>query len=192
MKIWKRNAVIVTLLLFVCVAVFLNWQYNRTAELDDYAQFEDTGSLFDDTLLAGESGGETAGGDLGSEDQTAGADDANDYFSTARLSRQKSRDAAHALLEEAVSVSGITQEVVDETSAALESMAVLTVAEATVESLIIAKGFEDCVAFASDDSISIVVAEPSDGFTVSDIAKITDVVTTELGYTTDQIKIVGV
>ena len=36
------------------------------------------------------------------------------------------------------------------------------------------------------------VAEPSDGFTVSDVAKITDVVTTEMGYTAEQIKIVGV
>jgi hypothetical protein len=31
MKKFKRNAVILAVLLFVCVAVYLNWAYNKTA-----------------------------------------------------------------------------------------------------------------------------------------------------------------
>ena len=33
MKIFKRNAVIITVLLFVAVAVYLNWSYNRGQDL---------------------------------------------------------------------------------------------------------------------------------------------------------------
>ncbi len=30
MKIWKRNAVVAAIVLFVCVAVYLNWSYDQT------------------------------------------------------------------------------------------------------------------------------------------------------------------
>ena len=29
MKVWKRNAVVAAIVLFVCVAVYLNWSYGR-------------------------------------------------------------------------------------------------------------------------------------------------------------------
>ena len=29
MKQWKRNAVIATVLLFICAGVYLNWSYNQ-------------------------------------------------------------------------------------------------------------------------------------------------------------------
>lgn len=39
MKIWKRNAIIATVLLFVCAGIYLNWSYNNkqpaAAELTD-------------------------------------------------------------------------------------------------------------------------------------------------------------
>ena len=196
MKIWKKNLIIIALVVFVGVAVYLNWQYNKADQgSEDYAQAEDSGVLLGDTKLvdgAADELAEQAEAANATDDESNEYESENDYFAATRLSRQKSRDAALALLEEAVSVQGITQDEVDETSEEIEAMAAMTMAESNIESLIIAKGFEDCVAFADDDSISIVVAEPTDGFTVSDIAKITDIVTTELNYTSDQIKIVGV
>ena len=32
MKVFKRNAVIITVLVFVCVAVYLNWSYDKKTE----------------------------------------------------------------------------------------------------------------------------------------------------------------
>ena len=29
MKLWKRNAVVAAIVLFVCAAVYLNWSYNQ-------------------------------------------------------------------------------------------------------------------------------------------------------------------
>ena len=31
MKLWKRNAVVAAIVLFVCVAVYLNWSYQQEA-----------------------------------------------------------------------------------------------------------------------------------------------------------------
>ncbi|MGI5970307.1 MAG: SpoIIIAH-like family protein [Oscillospiraceae bacterium] len=195
-KYWKRNAVIAALLIFVCVAVFLNWRYNKVSN-EDYIEYEDSGKLLGESTLVNEgTNGLTADSVLTGEGEAGDAlfiSDENNYFSAARLSRQKSRDAAASLLEEALNVQNITDETVAATSEGLEKLAALTVSEAKIESLIIAKGFEDCVAFASDDEISLVVSEPEDGLTVSDIAKITDIVTSEFpNYTASMIKIVGV
>ena len=35
MKLWKRNVVVAAIVLFVCVAVYLNWSYNREDDTAD-------------------------------------------------------------------------------------------------------------------------------------------------------------
>ena len=34
MKIWKRNAVVATVLVLICAGVYLNWNANHTEPLD--------------------------------------------------------------------------------------------------------------------------------------------------------------
>ena len=50
MKIWKRNAVIATVLLFICAGVYLNWSYNNRQKTPDLT----------DTLNAEQVMGETS------------------------------------------------------------------------------------------------------------------------------------
>ena len=42
MSLWKRNAVIVAIVLFVGAAVYLNWSYNRTETADGTADAENS------------------------------------------------------------------------------------------------------------------------------------------------------
>jgi len=204
-KYWKRNAVIAALVVFVAAAVVLNWRFNTAADTVDpaYAEAEDSGRLLGETTaVSAEGDEETLLLDVNTEasitpaeesDLTAAADTAeSDYFSAARLTRQRARDAAVALLEEAIDLGNLTSEEAADTSAALEAMASVTMTESTIEGLVMAKGFSDCVVFAGDDEISVVVPEPEGGLTVSDVARITDVVVSEMSYTADQIRIVGV
>ena len=44
--------------------------------------------------------------------------------------------------------------------------------EAQIESLVIAKGYSDCVAYIGDDGISIAVAAPEGGLQQADVAVI--------------------
>lgn len=194
-ELWKRNAVVATVLVFVCAAVYLNWRY--------------AGNIADQAAPAsqsqqGETGGEEGGGVkvLGdaalvggevvpSEGLTgvSGEVSAGNYFDTARLSRQQSRDNALALLREASTQESADQAALDEANRAIQTLAGYTMLESQIENLVVAKGYADCVAFMGENSISVVVSAAEDGLQTEDVAKITDIVLSETSYTADQIKI---
>lgn len=183
---WKRNAVVATVLLFVCAAVYLNWRYageaaDQAAEVSSQSQTEggDSTKVLGDAALVG---GEV----VSAQDDGAAA---GSYFDTARLSRQQSRDNALSLLREAAEQEGAEQAAIDEANAAIQTMAGYTVLESQIENLVMAKGYADCVAFMGEDSVSVVVSAAEDGLQTEDVAKITDIVLSETDYTADQIKI---
>ena len=64
--------------------------------------------------------------------------------------------------------------------------------EAQIESLIIAKGYQDCVAYMTGDGISVAVAAPEGGLQQQDVAVIADVVMAQSDYTLDTIRVVEV
>ena len=185
---WKRNAVVATVLLFVCAAVYLNWRYAGEAAVDQAAevsaqQQEQNG---DSTKVLGDAAlvdGQVVSGQ--EEDATA----VSNYFDTARLSRQQSRDNALSLLREAAEQEGAEQAAVAEANQTIQTLAGYSVLESQIENLVIAKGYADCVAFMGENGISVVVSAAEDGLQTEDVAKITDIVLSETEYTADQIKI---
>jgi stage III sporulation protein AH len=180
MKLWKRNAVVAAIALFVCVAVYLNWSYTHDADKKAAA-----GKTLGEAALVGSNRNDPLrdGGDEG-EGMGSG------YFSTARLNRQQARDSALDLLQQAAADEKAPQESIDEANATIQTMAKYTLAEAQIENLISAKGYSDCVAFLSDNSISIVVAATKDGLTEVDTARIRDIVVELTELTAGQIKII--
>ena len=69
-------------------------------------------------------------------------------------------------------------------------MAAFTLSEANIENLVTAKGYADCVAFLSEDSISVVVSNNAQPLSQTDTAKISEIVMDETGFTASQIKII--
>ena len=67
-------------------------------------------------------------------------------------------------------------------------MAKIMEAEANIETLIVAKGFEECVAVISGDGASIVVK--SDGLSVAQISQINEIVYSEAGISPVNITII--
>ena len=65
-------------------------------------------------------------------------------------------------------------------------------AEAQIESLVIAKGYEDCVAYMSDGLISIAVSAPETGLKDEDVAVIADIVTTQTDFEIADIRVIEV
>ena len=199
---WKRNAVVATVLLFVCAAVYLNWRYagdvgadaapagtqslSATQENKDAAPEKDGGvttKVLGDAALVG--GVPTALENNGD----GGAASVGSYFDTARLSRQQSRDNALSLLREASAQDNVEQGALDDANRAIQTLAGYTMLEGQIENLVIAKGYADCVAFMGENSISVVVSAAEDGLQTEDVAKITDIVLSETQYQADQIKI---
>lgn len=180
---WKRNAVVATVLLFVCAAVYLNWRYagnvaEDAASSQQQGQEESTRILGDAALVGGEI--------VDAEEREVNA---NSYFDTARLSRQQSRDNALSLLREASEQANVDQSALDEANRAIQTLAGYTMLETQIENLVIAKGYVDCVAFMGENSISVVVSTAADGLQTEDVAKIMDIVLSETNYTVDQVKI---
>ena len=64
--------------------------------------------------------------------------------------------------------------------------------EAQIESLVVAKGYVDCVAYIGDDGISIAVAAPEGGLQQDDVAVIADIVMSQSDYSLEKIRVVEV
>ncbi len=169
-QVWKRRAVVAAVLMLVGTSVYLNWRYAGTVE--------DSGKK-----VLGQSA--LVNGETTDTEVTAAGDD---YFATARLSRKQARDTAISMLQEAQVDENATEDVLNEASQTMQVLAAYTVAESQIESLVVAKGYADCVAFMGDDAISVVVSDP-DGLDTVDVARIKDIVVSETSYTPDQIRI---
>ena len=183
MKTWKKNMVAAAVLVTVCAGIYLNWLYTdaeQTADLTDTLDSEKI--LSDDLLVLGSDAAlEAAGEDLAVDESVT------DYFAAVRLSRQEARDSAVTLLQETFAYSEGSD--AEKSSDQLELIVQTALTEAQIESLIIAKGYADCVTFMGDNSVSVVVSAAEDGLQTEDVAKITDIILTETNYTADQIKI---
>ena len=51
MKQWKRNAVIATVLLFICAGVYLNWSYNQKEKAPELTQTLNAEQVMGDSTL---------------------------------------------------------------------------------------------------------------------------------------------
>jgi len=194
MSLWKRNAVIVAIVLFVGAAVYLNWSYNKSQDPDGAAAAAESPKILGQASLVNGEDKNADGQDGKAQDGGAQAADegagANGYFSTARLNRQQARDSALELLQQAAQDEKAEQAMIDEANASIQTMAALTLSEAQVENLVTAKGYADCVCFISEDSASVVVSSLEDGLTEADVARISEIVKEETGLNVDQIKII--
>lgn len=199
MKLWKRNAIAAAIVLFVCGAVYLNWSYSQdTAAGKTLGEAALVGSQTEQSQTTGKSDDQTQSKAEGNQTpsqedgQTGGGDAAQSgsYFSTARLNRQQARDNALSLLQQAAQDEKADKATIDDANAAIQTMANNTMTEAQIENLITAKGYQDCVAFLSDNSISVVVPSVENGMTDTDAARIGEIVKEQTGLKADQIKII--
>ena len=183
---WKRNLTVLTVVLFVAAAVYFNWSYNQ--------QF---GAADADMVMAEDDAMKKAGikPEQASEKENEGdepEEPVSDYFAQARLTRQQSRDEALNLLEAASSADGASQETIDSAMTAIAAMASDSMTETRIENLLLAKGYADCVAYITGDSISVAVPSPADGLTEAQVAAITDVITSDTEFAAAQLKVVEV
>ena len=190
MKVWKRNAVVIAIVLFVGAAVYLNWSYNNQSAEPVDGEHSGDKILGQSALVNGE--GDELSGD-GSEAVSGAEQEPNPgtgYFATARLNRQQARDNALELLRQAAADEKADQTVVDEANNTIQVMAAYTMSEAQIENLVTAKGYGDCICFINDSSISVVVSSTERGLNENDIAKIVEIVQEETGLSAESIKII--
>lgn len=181
MKKWKKNLVAAGILVTVCCGIYVNWLYSG-GEIEKLEDTLASDKVMSDTLL-----------DFGNDTPVSGSDNNNtlmNYFAAVRLSRQEARDSAVTLLQEAMAYGDEAQ--IAATNAQLEEIIQAALCEAQIESLVIAKGYADCVAYMTDDGITVAVAAPEGGLQATDVAIVADIILSQSDYTMADIRVVEV
>lgn len=179
MKKWKKNLMAAAVLVTVCAGIYLNWLYTEdqaTANLED--TLDTSKILAADTLVLSE--------EAASNDVTT----VSDYFAAVRLSRQQARDSAVSLLQEAMAYHQEPE--TSQSNEQLEELVQTALCEAQIESLVIAKGYAECVAYISNGGISVAVAMPEGGLQQEDVAVIADIVMSQSDIKLSDIRVVEV
>ena len=184
MKVWKKNMVAAAVLVTVCAGIYVNWVYTEDSMAVSLTDTLDSEKVMSEDML--ELSEDMAAIAAGEEPDTTAAD----YFAAVRLSRQQARDSAVNMLQEAMAYSEGTKEA--ESSAELEVIVETALSEAQIESLVIAKGYEDCVAYMTGDGISVAVSSPEGGLQQADVAVIADIVMAQSDYGLEDIRVVEV
>ena len=185
-KLWKRNAVVGAVLVLVVAAIVLNGRYASNIEKTEPPAGGKVLGQATEVIAPEQGNAAEAAGEAAAETAPS------DYFATARLSRQQARDSALSLLERAGESEELDEQVAGEVAQGIEALASFTLKESQIENMVTAKGYDDCVVFLSDESVSVVVSSKHDGLQTEDIARITDVVKQETGLSASAIKILEV
>ena len=147
MKSGKRNLIIVCSVVLIGAAVWMNWLFFSGNNDDGYDYTNGSG-------MSGEldnSKNPTSG-----DDNSANAS-ADSYFSTVQVSRQRARDEALEVLNAVVDNANATDNVKAEAVAEIKQISAEMKQESDIESVIVSKGFEKCVAVINDGTASVVV-----------------------------------
>ena len=180
----KRGAIYSVVALMLCVAVYLNWYYAKTGgDYGNATDYQADGKVLGESILVDKVDGEA---------QNQGSAKAGEYFSQARLSRQQARDEAVSILTKTAESETATQEARTAASTGIQVMADNAVVESRIENLVIAKGYADCVAYISQDGISVAVAAPENGLTQDDVSLVADIVLSQTDRKLGDIRIFGI
>lgn len=184
MKTWKKNIVAAAVLVTVCAGIYVNWLYTEQEPVQSLSETLDYEKVMseDGLLLTEDVAAITAGEDVSTT--------ATDYFAAVRLSRQQERDNAFNMLQEVMTYSETDKAA--ESALDLEDIVQTALSEAQIESLIIAKGYQDCVAYMTSEGISVAVSSPEGGLQSADVAVIADVVMSQSDYGLKDIRVVEV
>ncbi len=212
--IGKKQIILSCLTLMLAIAVYVNYAMSggkeelKTAQVQpkDSVTYGDTAFVnaeaeqeaAEETSAAEEAEGTQGAysvGDEGSAEETAAeveaeytaAGSAENYFAQARLERTSSRDESVAALQSMLGGGDRTEdELVTDAIAAVETSKLIE-SESTIESLIQAQGYPDCIVYLDGESAKVVVQ--TEGLDAAQAAAIKDVILGEVSVPAENIRI---
>lgn len=166
-----RGAVVLSAVLLIGLAVYLNYRW-----------------FYDPLGAMGYGDGNMSDGYTDGSTET-GADEGESYFTATALNREEARDEALEVLKLVTEDDDATEEAKAEAASKIAKIALDIQNEANIESLVKAKGFEDCVAIISDSAVSVVVG--ADTLTAAEAAQILTIVYETTGISPSKISIIN-
>ncbi len=167
-KFGLRNFVIVLSVLLIGAAVYVNWRlFGSPAE-----------NPGDSPVNVDPSGNGTG---TGKEQEN------KDYFSASVIERERARDEALEVLQGVVDDATAIESAKEQALLDIAAMAKVIENESNIETLIKAKGFEECVAVINGDKASVVVK--SEGLQPNDLSQILEIVYLQAGILPENVTI---
>ena len=192
----KRQLTILTLILALGVAVYLNWEYAKTDSsfvLPTQTQAEE------DALLANAQAEDAPvmealpDKNYGEAQLVSVSENSSDqYFETARLTRTKTRDEAMDKLQQSLKATGLTEEEKAQLKDTLSSTISNISLESDIENLVKAKGFADCVVFIDGENVDLAVKTGPEGLSKNEVAQLRDIILGKVQTSAQNISIVEV
>lgn len=143
----KKNQIVLGgLVIFLGVAVLVNWYYTSP---ENEAKYADSAS---DTDLSN-----VDSVNLGDAVYVNGSEISDEYFAGAKLSRDESYDEAVATLQQIIDSSEADEQSVQTASDSINEISKRRIAQTNIENLVTAKTGGQCVAVLSDDSAEIII-----------------------------------
>lgn len=175
MIIGKKQIILASLVLVLGIAVYLNWQFAQTGQ---------------DFVATNKTNSETSSDKNFGDAQLVDNKNGDDYFTKARMEKQKARDTAVDTVSNMLKDSSLTEEQKTEATAKTLEISQTIEKENKIENLVKAKGFKDCVSYLDGDKANIVVK--TDGLVASEAAQIKEIVLGEGKVLAENITIVEV
>lgn len=169
--IGKKQIIMTCLTLMLAIAVYINYATApKVGKMDEKAK---------------KSAGDTV--NYGDTEFVNGGSDSVDYFAQARLDKMNNRDEAVQTLQTIIGGGDLTED--EMVTNALDAVEVskLIEAEGTIESLVKAQGFEDCVAYLDGESAKLVVK--TEGLDKAQAASIKEIILGETEVSAENIRI---
>ena len=168
-KIGARNLIVICAVLLIGAAIVVNYiLYSQPETKNPQLDVDLDNTNIQDTL-----------------DQDANT---SDYFSQTVLSRQQARDEALEVLQSVAQSSSALPEAVEAAHADIAQIAKDIENESKIETIIRAKGFEECIAVISDNQATVIVK--TDGLLASQVAQINEIVYEQSGILPTNLKII--
>lgn len=195
----KRQMTLLTLVVALGVAVYLNWEYAKTDQpfaLQGAETAQTSASAVTDVLATEDEALPVLEAlpdkNYGDAQLVNASESGGEYFEQARLQRSKTRDEALDKLQKSLKGTDLSKE---ERAAATENLTAVInniAKEGDIENMVKAKGFADCVAFIDGGKVNLAVKTGSEGLGKSEVAQLRDIILGKLDVTAQDISIVEV
>ena len=176
----KKNAIVIGALALICGALVLN--HTLTGDNRSYNDYTDA---------SGDPAVDTGTANVNADNENLAGNvhiTESEYFSTAAVNRRRARDESLEVLQLVIDSEDALQESKDSALQSMSKIASQIEQESNIESLIKAKGFEDCIAVVGDGGATVIVA--SDGLLAGEVAQITEIICEQTSLPATGIKIV--
>lgn len=145
----KKQIVLAVMVLLLGAAVYLNYYVASTPPTTT------------DTQASTTTTGTSALGESQFVNNTTAAPTQADSFSRARAEREDAREKALEILQDTLQDAGLSEAQKNEALVSAAAVAKGVEQESTVENLVKAKGFEECVAYVAQEYCHVIVKAPS-------------------------------